>query len=124
MIKGFQEDVPVSDSPTASRETLKVFCSIVANEGWLVEASDVTAPFFQSDDIERDIFIVPPPERAKENIIWKLRKPVYGLKDASRQWFKTIESFLLTLGMKQSYRDSCFFSFRYKNKLLGSFSPC
>ena len=119
VIKGFQEQVEVSDSPTASRETLKVFCSIAANEKWLVEASDVNAAFLQSDPIDREIYIYPPPERAKDGFIWKLIKPVYGLKDSSRQWYKTMEKYLLNLGMKQSYRDSCLFSFRKKDALMG-----
>ena len=96
-----------------------MFCSIAANEKWLVEASDVNAAFLQSDPIDREIYIYPPPERAKDGFIWKLIKPVYGLKDSSRQWYKTMEKYLLNLGMKQSYRDSCLFSFRKKDALMG-----
>ena len=49
VVKGFQEEIIQSDSPTASRETLKVFCTITANEKWDVVASDVRAAFLQSD---------------------------------------------------------------------------
>ena len=70
VIKGFQEESIQSDSPTASRETLKVFCTVSANEKWEVVASDVRAAFLQSDDIDREIFVEPPPQR-KKGLIWK-----------------------------------------------------
>ena len=40
--KGFQEKFSdQSDSPTASRESVKIFLAIAANEKWVVESSDV-----------------------------------------------------------------------------------
>ena len=52
--KGFQEQFSLpSDSPTSSRETVKVFLAIAANEGWKVECSDVSSAFLQSDKIDR-----------------------------------------------------------------------
>ena len=65
VIKGFQEEIQFSDSPTASRDTLKVFFSITANQKWTLEGSDVRAAFLQSDVINRDVFIEPPPQRKK-----------------------------------------------------------
>ena len=81
-----------SDSPTFSRETLKVFCHIASNEKWHIEMSDVQAAFLQADRIKRNVFIQPPEERKKPNMVWRLLKPSYGLRDASRQWFfSTVE---------------------------------
>ena len=81
--KGFQEEfLHPSDSPTSSRETVKIFLAVAANEGWSVECSDVRSAFLQSDNIDREIFVQPPPERSRPGIIWKLIKPVYGLDDA------------------------------------------
>ena len=33
-----------------------------ANEGWPVESIDVTAAFLQGDELDRDIFVIPPKE--------------------------------------------------------------
>ena len=80
MVKGFQEHFEdKSDSPTASQESFKVFCSIAANEKWEVEGSDVRNALLQAEEMDRDVFIQPPPERARQNKIWKLKKPLYGL---------------------------------------------
>ena len=66
MTKGFQEQfIHPSDSPTSSRETIKIFLAITANEKWKVESSDVRSAFLQSDKIDRDVFIEPPACRRK-----------------------------------------------------------
>ena len=45
VIKGFQEEIKLSDSPTASRDTVKVFFTITANQKWILEGSDVKSAF-------------------------------------------------------------------------------
>ena len=119
VIKGFQEEIKLSDSPTASRDTVKVFFTITANQKWILEGSDVKSAFLQSDEINRDVYIEPPSNRVKKGIIWKLRKPSYGLKDASKQWFETVRKCLLNLGMKQSLRDCCLFYYHKNGQLSG-----
>ena len=119
-MKGFQEKNPEqSDSPTAGREIFKLFCSIAANEAWRIEASDVRSAFLQSEFLDRNIFVKPPKERTREGYIWKLKKPVYGLNDASRKWFHSTTETLLSLGMSQSMGDNCLFYYRRHGKLEG-----
>ena len=118
--KGFQEEfLHPSDSPTSSRETIKIFLAVAANNKWEIESSDATSAFLQSDNLDRDVYIEPPPERRKQGFVWKLRKPCYGLNDASRKWFISLKSTLLGLGMKQSKRESCLFYYLKENKLEG-----
>ena len=120
VIKGFQESKFLqSDSPTASRESLKLYLSIIANEQWILKSYDVKSAFLQSDALKRDIYVKPPPEKYKPGFVWKLKKPVYGLNDASRQWFITIKKLLLNLEMNQSLGDSCLFFYRPNSKLEG-----
>ena len=77
-----------------------------------MKAYDVKSAFLQSDSLQREVYVEPPPEKYKKDIIWKLKKPVYGLPDASRLWYMTIKSFLSGLGMSQSRGDSCLFMYR------------
>ena len=63
VIKGFQEEHFQSDSPSASRDTLKLFCSLTANEKWKICGSDVRAAFLQSDAIDREVYVQPPPQK-------------------------------------------------------------
>ena len=119
-MKGFQEEFgDSSDSPTSSRETVKAFLAVAANERFLIKCSDVRSAFLQSDELQRDIYVEPPPERKAPGFVWKLKKPCYGLNDASRQWFLSFKSTLLSLGMKQSKRESCLFYLQENDTLHG-----
>ena len=79
-LRGFQEpERPRSDSPTVSKESLKLLLTIAANEGWKLTSLDVTNAFLQGEPIERDLYAEPPSEVKKSGIIWKIKKPAYGL---------------------------------------------
>ena len=68
--------------------------------------------------MEGDIFLKPPKE-VKTNCIWKLKKHVYGLKQASRKWYERILKELLRLGVVRSKLDEAFFYWHDKGDLCG-----
>lgn len=53
-----------------------------------------------------------------ENIVSKLRKSLYGLKQASRQWILKITNALVQLGYNQFKLDYSLFSKKHIGKLL------
>ena len=53
--------------------------------------------------------------------VWKIKKPIYGLKDSAMNWYKTIQSDLKRLGCIQSTLDSTVFMFRVGDELKGLF---
>ena len=55
---GFQETLePQADSPTALKESGKLFYLIAANEGFALRLIDIRAAFLQSHKINRDVFV-------------------------------------------------------------------
>ena len=77
--RGFQEkSAPQSDSPTMLRESLKLFFSVAANEGFSLRSIDIRAAFLQAKDLEREIYLLPPKDvkkgrfdmEIKETFIW------------------------------------------------------
>ena len=62
--KGFQEkqDNLRADSPTCLKETLRLVITIAAAKKWDVRTLAFQSAFLQRKEIERDIFLIPPPE--------------------------------------------------------------
>ena len=79
---------------------------------------DVSAAFLQSDNLDRDIFFDPPKELKKEGFIWKLKKPIYGLNDASKRFYNTMVKVLEKAKMKKASFDNAFFYKHDENGLL------
>ena len=93
--QGFQEEFPPqSNSPTVLRESNKLFTAVAANEDFKVLSVDISAAFLQSKELKREVFVIPPKDLAETGVLWKSKKPLYGLNDASRRfWLKVKEVF-------------------------------
>ena len=85
--RGFEEvqDFPTV-SPCCSRIGLKSVITLIATEKWEIKSIDVKTAFLQGKEIQRNVYLRPPVE-ANTRKVWKLRKCVYGLADASRYWY-------------------------------------
>ena len=93
--RGFQETLkPQSDSPTVSKESFKMFMAVAANSNFMLASVDIRAAFLQSRTLDRDIFMKPPPDIRRAGLIWKLKKPLYGLDDASCKFWLRVKEVL------------------------------
>ena len=120
VVKGCQERTdPRSDSPTASKDSFKLFLTIAANENFKLKCLDVTSSFLQGYPLERDVFIKPPTERANQGKVWKLKKSCYGLYDASRKWYLAVKETLQKMEMKSLSGDDAFFYSVKNGELAG-----
>ena len=110
--KGFQEihDVP-KESPTMHKHTLRIILAIAATRGWQISASDVKSAFLQGNELDRIVLVKPPKEAELTKKLWRLKKCLYGLKDASKKWYEKVKNRLEKLGFKKSAYDSGFFYF-------------
>ena len=118
--RGFEEDTTKvrTDSPTISKENLRLICTIAVNNGWKLHSIDVKAAFLQGFPIDRDVYLVPHVE-ANTGKLWKLKTAVYGLVDASRAWYLTVTDELTSQGAKCSIYDNALFYWRNCGKLEG-----
>ena len=121
--KGYQDksaDSIRSDSPTCSKEGLRIVLGIIASYGWTCRSMDIKTAFLQSKPIERVVFVEPPPEaKVPSGHIWKLLKCVYGLTDASRSWYLTVKNQLNKLGAVASKLDEAIYTWHFEGKLHG-----
>ena len=113
-----QTDHIRKDSPTCSRDTLRILFSLVAGKGWRIQHIDVQAAFLQGRRIMRDIYIRPPFE-AESDKLWKLNKCMYGLVDAPRMWYTELCNSLVELGMKVCTYNESFLYWHHKGELCG-----
>ena len=99
--KGFQEMEHVrADSPTIGKSITRLTLSIAASQGWTIKSTDIKSAFLQSDEIDRVVYIKPPVEASCQDKIWRLKKSLYGLNDADRQFFLSLTNELSSLGCK------------------------
>ena len=105
-------DYTHSFSATMRATSFRILLALAAGEKLKLEHFDVTNAFTQSE-IDSEIYVEPPkgyPEY--KNKILKLRKSLYGTKQASRMWQLKLRSKLLEMGFTNSSHDPCLFSRR------------
>ena len=113
--RGFEEEEinKELDAPTCRVETLKMTIAIILNQGWKCRNIDIKTAYLQGDEIKRDVWVKPPMEAETDNL-WKLKKTVYGLKDAARAWYDTVTRVLENLGGKRCDVEPALFYWRTK----------
>ena len=121
MARGFQETMkPQSDSPTVSKESFKILMAISANENFKLALVDIRTVFLQSCTLDRDVFMLPPADIKKPGLIWRLKKPLYGLDDASRKFWLRVKEVLKKMGLKVLEGDEAFYYLHKDGKLIGA----
>ena len=124
--RGFQEDVTdeAVDAPTATKESLRLACHLVAQNRWSLQSIDVKTAFLQADvrgPDEKTIAIKPPREANEApGTVWLLRKSLYGLRSAPKAWWKTLTSALVKeFGFHQCAFDQACFTVIRDGKSIG-----
>ena len=100
-----------TDSPTCSKEVIRLTLSVITTKDWSCNALDVKTAFLQGRLLERQIFLKPPKE-AKTLKLWKLRKAVYGLNEASRYWYQRVYDELMKIVVLRSLYDEALFYYK------------
>lgn len=102
-------------SPVAKLVTVKVLLTLAVSFQWPLIKLDVNNAFLHGDLYEEVYIDLPLGYKHNvvsqgERLVCKLNKSIYGLKQASRQWFDKFSHALLLLGFKQSKSDYFLFT--------------
>jgi len=113
-IKGYEQvpGVDYSDtySPVVNIASLRALIAVAAAEDFECATFDVNTAFLNSD-IDTDIYMYVPDgfKETKGDIICKLIKSLYGLKQSSNLWYNKLKKVLGELGLKPLKKEPCIF---------------
>ncbi|GKA80974.1 retrovirus-related pol polyprotein from transposon TNT 1-94 [Tanacetum coccineum] len=114
--KGFTQkewiDYTETFAPVAKMVSVRAFLVLVIHHNWFIEQLDINNAFLHGD-LHEEVYMTIPQGYSKQlppNTIYKLTKSLYRLKQANRQWFHKLTTFLLTIGFQQSYADTSLFT--------------
>jgi hypothetical protein len=124
--KGYtqQEGVDYFDtfSPVAKLTTVRTLLSLASIQNWHLEQLDVNNVFLHGD-LQEEVYMTIPkgytlPHLSPNTKVCKLNKSIYGLKQASRQWYSKLSETLTSLGYHHSTADHSLFTKFSPNNLF------
>jgi hypothetical protein len=89
-------------APVARMESARLLFALAAQEGWRVHHMDVKSAFLNGD--LKEVYVHQPSGFAipdKEGKVLRLRKALYGLRQAPRAWNAKLDSTLMGMGFGQ-----------------------
>ena len=98
-------------SPVAQLSSIRTLLAFAAEKKLQVHQMDVVSAFLNGD-LTEEIYMKQPPgyvQSGKEELVCKLRKSIYGLKQSPRCWNEKLCNHLKSLGFKESGTDPCVF---------------
>ena len=85
--------------------------ALVAHFDLELHQMDVKTAFLNGD-LSEEVYMVQPEgfeEKGKENLVCRLKKSIYGLKQASRQWYLKFDEVVTSLGFIENKVDQCIY---------------
>ncbi|CAI5969773.1 unnamed protein product [Closterium sp. NIES-64] len=98
-------------SPTPKMTTLRVLLHVAAYRDYELHSLDFSTAFLQGS-LHEEIWLRRPPGFSGSfppGTQWSLRRPVYGLRQAPREWHDTLRTTLAALGFVPSTADPSLF---------------
>jgi hypothetical protein len=98
-------------APTPKDRTIRVVFSIAADPKYKLHQLDISQAYLHSILPETVYCEIPPIARSKENYgkVWKLKKGIYGLKQAAALWYDTLSEALGDIGLTRAKTDECLY---------------
>ncbi|CAI7830529.1 unnamed protein product [Closterium sp. NIES-53] len=98
-------------SPTPKMTTLRVLLHVAAQRDYELHSLDFSTAFLQGN-LHEEIWLRRPPGFTGSfpaGTQWSLQRPVYGLRQAPREWHDTLRTTLAALGFAPSTADPSLF---------------
>lgn len=99
--------------------TIRALLGLVDAKGWEVHQMDVQNAFLHGD-LQEEVYMKLPPgfTHSDPTKLCRLRKLLYGIRQAPRCWFEKLANALTEFGFGQSYSDYSIFYYTKDSKKL------
>lgn len=106
-------------APSMRMDSLRLLLAIIGIEDWEAHQVDFRNAFTQSDLSETIHMKVPPGMKVPKGKILRLKRSLYVLKHAARDWNIKCAGELINMGFKQSLADPCIFVHHERRVVIG-----
>lgn len=113
--KGFTQvqgrDFKETFAPVPNITCMRLVLALAALKNWFLQSMDVETAFLQAP-MEEEIYVEQPEgykvfDPGGEELVWRLRRSLYGLRQSSRNWHRAIDKWMRSYGFKPSRADPC-----------------
>lgn len=122
--KGFHQrpgiDFHETFSPVVKPATIRIFLTLALHYSWPIHQIDVNNAFLH-DTLPDSVYMSQPPgfrDPQFPDHVCLLRKAIYGLRQAPREWYIALKSFLLEYGFTTSHFDTSLFLYHCSDVTL------
>ena len=98
-------------SPVVRFESIRTVVALPVQRGLKLHQIDVTSAFLNGE-LEDEVYMEQPEGfevEGKEDLVYKLNKSLYGLKQSSRCWNSVLDEHLKSIGFVQTESDPCIY---------------
>ncbi|KAK9160022.1 hypothetical protein Syun_006363 [Stephania yunnanensis] len=98
-------------SPVSKKDSLRIILALVAHFDFELQQMDVKTAFLNGQ-LEEEVYMKQPEgfsSIGNENLVCKLKKSIYGLKQASRQWYLKFHDVISSFGFVENIMDNCIY---------------
>ena len=107
----FGEDYDETFCPVVRHESIRTLIALAVQNGLKLHQMDITTAFLNGE-LKEDVYMKQPEGftvKGQEDLVCRLKRSIYGLKQSGRCWNNTLDEELKKMGFVQSTSDPCIY---------------